>query len=262
MEKLIVKKTSCIIFTILQVCLLFSLLTGCKEIDFVTRIPAAANEKGECVILFHGMARSHHSMEGMQDFLTGAGYHTVNVHYPSTSQDVATISSSYFDEALARCAQFKPDTIHLVSHSLGGIIIRYSLQKKLPAKLGRVVMLSPPNKGSEATDNLKDWALYKWLNGPAGQQLGTAPDSLPNRLGPATFPVGIITGDEHALFDWWLAEMIPGKDDGKVSIESAKLDGMIDFLVVSESHPFIMDAEDVQRQTLHFLQHETFEHQK
>lgn len=241
--------------------LLFTVLimSSCKQVHYVTASPTASTAKEECVVLFHGMARSHRSMEEMQEYLTDVGYHTVNVGYPSTKLDVQSISASYFAKAVATCEQFQPTVIHFVTHSLGGILTRYSLQQQPLKNLGRVVMLSPPNKGSEATDKLKDWLLYQWLNGPAGQQLETSKDSLPNRLGPATFSVGIITGNQHAFFDGWLADIIPGEDDGKVSIESAKLEGMLDFLVVEESHPFIMDSELVQQQTQYFLENGVFE---
>jgi hypothetical protein len=76
------------------------------------------------------------------------------------------------------------------------------------------------------------------------------------------YPVGIITGDRYYFFDYWLSAIIPGLDDGKVSVESAKLEGMTDFLVVHETHPFIMDAEYVQYETLYFLKNGTFKHQK
>jgi hypothetical protein len=137
-------------------------------------------------------------------------------------------------------------------------LLRYYLSQEEIAELGRVVMLSPPNKGSEVVDRLREYFFFEWQNGPAGQQLGTGPDSLLNTLGPATFPLGIITGDKPAMFDSWLADIIPGPNDGKVSVESAKLEGMTDFLLLPLSHTFIMDNEEVIFQTIHFLQHESF----
>ncbi|MCG6861008.1 MAG: hypothetical protein LJE70_06995 [Chromatiaceae bacterium] len=131
--------------------------------------------------------------------------------------------------------------------------MRYYLNRHRFENLGRVVMLSPPNRGSEAADHLRDSALYRWFNGPAGQQLVTGPEGLPEQLGPVTFPLGIITGNQHSFFDAWLAEVIPGADDSKVSVERAKVEGMADFLVLPYSHPFIMNAKEVIEQTLHFL---------
>ena len=141
---------------------------------------------------------------------------------------------------------------------MGGILLRYYLTQEEIPELGRVVMFNPPNKGSEVVDNLRDYWFFKWHDGPAGQQLGTGPDSLPKNLGPVTFPLGIITGNNPAFYDFWASEMIPGPDDGKVSVESAKIKGMTDFLVLPISHTFIMDDEVVISQTLHFLEHGTF----
>jgi triacylglycerol lipase len=136
--------------------------------------------------------------------------------------------------------------------------VRYYISHHRPENLGRVVMLSPPNRGSEAADHLRDSALYKWLNSPAEQQLITGPEGLPEQLGPVDFPLGIITGNQHSFFDAWLADVIPGTDDGKVSVEQAKVEGMADFLVLPYSHPFIMNAQEVIDQTLHFLREGPF----
>jgi len=220
--------------------------------------PAQAN--GECVILLHGMARTHRAMAEMQENLTEAGYYTVNVGYPSTDLSIEEIAATSFPKAVQSCEAFNPSAIHFVTHSLGGIIVRFALSTMHPQKLGHVVMLSPPNQGSTATDALIGGWFYDWLNGPAGQQLTTGSDSLPNSLGPADFSLGVITGDRHAFFDFWLSDIIPGPDDGKVSVEQAKLAGMADFLVVHESHPFIMDAPEVIAQTRYFLKHGQFDH--
>ena len=201
-------------------------------------------------------------MSSMQEALTEAGYHTVNLNYPSTKKRIEEIVGENVPPALAQCDQFNPAAVHFVTHSLGGIVVRMAIRDNRPVNLGRVVMLSPPNRGSVAADKLKDWWLYIWLNGPAGQQLSMAVDSVPNQLGRVNYPVGVITGDRHAFFDAWLSSLIPGVDDGKVSIESAKVDGMSDFLVVHESHPFIMNSDYVMAETVYFLRYGSFKHQK
>jgi hypothetical protein len=238
------------------------LLSGCSKTDIVIKKPPEKTVLNECVILIHGMGRTNRSMSKMQDYLTVAGYHTVNIGYPSTSKNIEQIATDHFPEALEQCLQFKPTSIHFVSHSLGGIVLRTVFKDQKPEKMGRVVMLSPPNQGSEVTDALKDWWFYKWLNGPAGQQLCTDEKSHPNQLGPVDYPVGIITGDRYYFFDFWLSSIIPGPDDGKVSVARATVEGMSDFLVVHETHPFIMDAEYVQEETFYFLKNGKFKHQK
>lgn len=147
-----------------------------------------------------------------------------------------------------------------MSHSLGGIITRYLFASYRPESLGRVVMLSPPNAGSEIVDHLKDFRLFRYLFGPSGQQLGTDADSIPNKLGPVNFDLGVITGD--VTFDPIGSLLIPGRDDGRVSVKRACIEGMRDFLVVHKSHAFIMDSPDVAKQVIHYLANGRFMHTK
>lgn len=235
-------------------------LSACSKTGLSIAKPVPSRSLNECVVLIHGMGRTLHSMDKMQERLVAEGYHTVSLGYPSTRATIEEIVSDYFPEALKQCQQFSPDAVHFVSHSLGGIVLRAHFKAAKPENMGRVVMLSPPNKGSEAADSLKDWWLYKWINGPAGQQLTTDLNSFPNRLGPVDYPVGIITGDRYIFFDYWLSTIIPGRDDGKVSVARSRLEGMRDFLVVHETHPFIMDDEYVQDETVYFLQNGSFMH--
>jgi hypothetical protein len=212
----------------------------------------------ECVILLHGLARTSHSLRKLERALGKAGFVTVNLGYPSREDSVEALAADVIPRSVAECRQRDTRVIHFVTHSLGGILVRQYLGQNRLAGLGRVVMLSPPNQGSEAADGLRALRLYHWVNGPAGQQLGTGPDALPARLGPVDYPVGIIAGNRHAFFDGWLADLIPGDDDGKVAVERAKLVGMRDFLVVPHAHPFIMDADEVITQTMYFLRHGEF----
>jgi hypothetical protein len=147
--------------------------------------------------------------------------------------------------------------IHFVTHSLGGILVReYLATHSLPA-LGRVVMLGPPNQGSEIVDRLGSWRLFAVINGPAGRQLGTGAHSVPNRLGPVTYPVGVIAG--HHSINWINSWLIPGPDDGKVSVARTVVAGMTDHLVLPCSHPFLMRDRTAIRQTIHFLGHGRFQ---
>jgi hypothetical protein len=139
---------------------------------------------------------------------------------------------------------------------MGGILVRYYLAQRRPAELGRVVMLSPPNQGSELVDSLGKLPGFLAINGRAGRQLGTSPDSVPNRLGPVSYPVGVITGNRS--INLILSRLIPGEDDGKVSIRRARVEGMSDFLVVPHTHPMIMNSDLVIRQTSQFLRRGRF----
>ena len=169
---------------------------------------AASGPAAECVILLHGLGRTNHSMDKMADALSDSGYLTVNLDYPSREQRIEVLAENTIPQGIDQCAQGDASRIHFVTHSMGGILVRYYLAHHPLARLGRVVMLSPPNQGSEAADVLKETPLYRWFNGPAGQQLTTGPDSLPARLGPVHYPVGIITGNQSAFYDAWMADII------------------------------------------------------
>lgn len=212
----------------------------------------------QCVILIHGLARTASSMETMQTALQQQGYFVVNMDYPSRKHRIEDLAVTVIPEGIALCQKNEAETIHFVTHSLGGILVRYYLAYHDMENLGRVVMLSPPNQGSEAVDTLKDVPGFYLLNGPAGDQLGTDDSSIPRHLPAVNFEVGIITGNE--TINYILSTFIPGDDDGKVSIESAKVGGMTDFIVVPHSHPFIMTADDVIMETLTFLQNGSFSH--
>lgn len=208
------------------------------------------------VVLLHGLARSSKSMNKMASFLESKGYPVCNIDYPSTDYDIETLVDGHVLPAINACAP-EQATFHFVTHSMGGIITRQIAQRlgqqAQPAfQIGRVVMLSPPNGGSEVVDKLGAWKPFKWLNGPAGNQLGTGASSKPNTLGAANFEVGVITGNRS--INLVLSAMIPGADDGKVSVESAKLEGMADFKVMAATHPFIMRKKSVLKQVAHFLE--------
>ncbi len=248
------------VFTILLFVFFLLSLASCSKRNFLVKVPSDDNIKGECVVLLHGLSRTYRSMNRMQETLTDTGYHTVSLDYPSTKKNIESIAGEDFPPAVDKCREFNPEVIHFVTHSLGGIVVRKAFRKNRPENLGRVVMLSPPNRGSAVADKLKDWWFYIWLNGPAGIELSIAEDSVPNQLGGVDYPVGVIAGDRYAFFDAWFAFLIAGRDDGKVSVERTKVDGMSDFLVVHESHPFIMNSGYVMAETIHFLSHGHFKH--
>jgi len=196
-------------------------------------------------------------MKKLDKALSESGYLVRNTAYPSTEKPVDELASEVIPAAVESCNQEGDRPIHFVTHSMGGILIRYFLKTNELDNLGRVVMLSPPNQGSEVIDKLSDAPGFTAIHGPAGIQLGTQEGDIPSQLGPANFDVGIITGNRS--INIFLSMMIPGPDDGKVSIERAKLEGMADFLVVPHSHPFIMKRKLVIRQVLYFLEHGRFE---
>ena len=220
--------------------------------------PRTSPAVGDCVVLLHGLGRTHRSMDGMAEALRAAGYATVNIDYPSREGPIEDLAPRAVGAGIADCERLDARRIHFVTHSMGGILVRFHLAQHGPPRLGRVVMLAPPNQGSEVADALRQEPWYAWYNGPAGQQLGTGQGSVPQGLGPVDFPLGVITGDRVAFFDQWLADQIPGPNDGKVSVARARVQGMRDFLVLPYAHSFIMREPEVIEQTVQFLGHREF----
>jgi len=209
----------------------------------------------ERVVLLHGLGRSDRAMRRLARRFEAEGLASHPLGYESTSRSLDEIVDEIDSEIAGCCAEAAK--LHFVTHSLGGIVLRAWVAREAPERLGRVVMLSPPNHGSELVDRLG--GLSKLL-GPTGQELGTGPDSAPSRLnalGPVGFDLGIIAGDRsfNAFGSW----ILDGPDDGTVSVESAKMPGMRDFLVLPASHSFMMYDAEVARQAIHFVRHGRFD---
>lgn len=196
-------------------------------------------------------------MRALEGNLSGLGFRVINVNYPSTKYPIEYLAE-YVGKTIHQCRIDCTDEerIHFVTHSLGGIVLRYYLKENQLHNLGRVVMLSPPNQGSELVDNLRDNILFKIVTGPSGQQLGTDSSSVPITLGPVDFELGIIAGNRslNPIF----SHLIPGEDDGRVPVERSKVEGMADFLIVPQVHPFIMNSPEVVKQAVYFLEHGRF----
>ncbi|RMH20358.1 MAG: alpha/beta hydrolase [Gammaproteobacteria bacterium] len=220
----------------------------------------AVQAKLDCVILLHGLARTRRSMNKISEALEKEGYRVINQGYDSRHHAVQELAEAAISDAIGQCksGSHSEGKIHFITHSLGGILLRQYLQRHRLEKLGRAVMLAPPNEGSEVVDRLKDVPGFDVLNGPAGRQLGTGADDLPAQLGPFPGEVGVIAGDFS--FNPILSRLIPGPDDGKVAVGRTAVAGQDDFIVLPVSHSFIMRNRTVIEQALHFLQHGRFDH--
>ena len=215
---------------------------------------AVANE---CVVLLHGLARGSMSMNRMERALVKAGYRTANIDYPSRDYTVEELADMAVPEGLDACrAQEGVETVHFVTHSLGGILLRQYLSDNEIPDLGRVVMLGPPNQGSVAVDELGGVPGFDWLNGPAGRQLGKGEESVPLRLGPVDFELGVIAGIR--TIDPITSAVLDDPDDGRVSVSDTRVEGMSDFIVVPHSHAFMMRMRRSIELTLAFLADGTF----
>jgi len=212
-----------------------------------TKLVAASSDY---VILLHGLGRTPLSMKRIEWTLQKQNYRVINVSYPSTRISIEDAADHWLGDVLKNQITDPAANIHFVAHSLGGIVLRQYLTNHEIPNLGRVVMLAPPNHGSELADRLKNNCLYRLATGPAGRQLGTSESCVPSQLAPVDFELGIIAGDRslNPLFSSW----IPGPDDGKVSVRSARIPGA-DFLLVHHSHTWMAWSREVNEATASFL---------
>lgn len=213
---------------------------------------------GDYVVMLHGIARSSSHMQPLAEKLAKEGYDVINIDYPSTKYTLEELTGIISKELSAYLTEDKP--VNFIGYSMGGILVRAILAHHRPKKTGRVVLLAPPNHGSEVSDFLKHNWLYQKIYGPAGQQLTTNNKDTEKLLGEVNYELGVIAG--NSTIDPISSYIISGDDDGKVSIVSTKIKGMKDHIVVHSSHTFFPSNKDVQKQTIYFLKYGKFDHDK
>ncbi|ATC66073.1 acetyltransferase [Nibricoccus aquaticus] len=180
------------------------------------------------------------------------GYRVINVSYPSRSVPLEELAATWLPDLLRAHKADTAPRLHVVTHSMGGILLRLYLRDHRPANLGRLVMIAPPNHGSEVAEKLRNNCLFHLFTGKNGRRLGTGPESLPLTLGPLeNTDLGIIAGSRslNPLFSAWIGR----PSDGKVAIESTKLEGMSDHLVLPISHTWLQYRTPVITQVAAFL---------
>jgi hypothetical protein len=198
-----------------------------------------ADDPRELVVVIHGLGRSRVSMGLLAWRLEKAGYRVVNWGYSSTTHTLPELGAA-LSARVARETHSAP-RVHFVGHSLGNIVVRWAVAHHRPARMGRVVMLAPPNQGAVAADRFTPY--LGWFLRPLSE-LGTADSSTVRRLGspPPDVEVAVIAG-EH---------------DGKVSLDEARLPGARAFAVVPAAHTFLMNRSDVADLVTGFLRDGTF----
>jgi len=224
-----------------------SLLANSTQI----KISRPAETSLECVVLLHGLARTSDSMHGMSEALTLAGFNVANVDYPSRKHRIEVLSQLAVGDGIEACEKIGSKQLYFVTHSMGGILVRDYLNRHSEQEVERVVMLAPPNHGSAVVDNLKDIPGVARMNGPAFLQLGTDSESVPMQLGEIQVDTAVIAGTRSV--NLLLSNFLENPDDGKVSVKSARLEGMCAMLALEVSHPFIMQDELTIEQVILFL---------
>jgi pimeloyl-ACP methyl ester carboxylesterase len=250
MQRLITSRTALI--PLLAVALLLSVAWRALSTDRLDTRSGAENDK-EMVVVLHGLGRSKAAMWLLAARLEDGGYRVARVGYRSLEDTPEQILADV-EEQIAACCIDRSPKLHFVGHSLGGLLIRAYLTDHAVPNLGRVVLVGTPNKGTEIVDNLR----HKWwfqVLGPMAQALGTDADSFPNAIGPPDYPLGIIAGKTETANE----DLLPGEDDGLVSVESTKIEGMTDFVVVETGHSRMRYDGDVARYVLSFLRKGKFE---
>lgn len=202
---------------------------------------------GERVVVLHGLGRSPLSMSKISRALRAAGFAVRNVGYPSRSAPIEELAEHVRD-------QLPPGDgpLHFVTHSLGGIVVRQLIEADSPTGLRRVVMLAPPNEGSELASRFGPQWWFRWIMGPAGQQLGDL--ELEDAPGDGV-EIGVVAGDRPLAF---LSRWLTGAHDGIVRVEETELAAACDRIVLPTGHTWIMNDPAVIAQTLHFLETGSF----
>jgi len=203
------------------------------------------------LVLLHGLGRTRWSLWPVAREAARRGYQVHNLGYPSRRARIEELAENVGERVLHVAGNGPVD---VVTHSMGGIVLRAAVAGgSLPQEaVRRVVMLAPPNHGSELADRLRDFRVYRFATGPAGRQIGTNEDSVPRRLPPPPFEVGIIAGRKSA--NPVFGRVLGPESDGKVTVESTQLEGMRDRVVVDRAHTFIMWAPDVLAHVFSFLE--------
>jgi pimeloyl-ACP methyl ester carboxylesterase len=203
------------------------------------------------VVLLHGIARTVRSFGKMQKAIEASGFATLNLGYDSRRKPLEALAED-IHPAIQRFTNDVEGPIHFVAHSMGGLLTRVYLAKHPLGRMGRVVMLGTPNGGSEIADRLKNFAIYRAYFGPAGQQLTTERDPATQALLPSPhYPVGVIAGNRSVYP--LSSVLLPKPNDGRVSVQNTRLDGMVDHIVIGASHPWLVRHRPAIDQTIAFL---------
>jgi triacylglycerol lipase len=207
------------------------------------------------VVLLHGLARGHGSLAGIAKHLRAAGFETFGKTYPSRRHSIAYLAREVADWIVEHAGD-RP--VSAVTHSMGGVIVRHLHDERI--HWHRIVMLAPPNRGSQLAAGIRGNAVFRWYYGPAGAELGDG-SSWP--YPPAPFAViagtrGLALGN---VTSWTMGRRFPAgvAHDGTVAVDETKLDGMSAFAEVDATHTWIMNHARTRELAVQFLRAGSFQ---
>ena len=216
-------------------------------------------ENGAGVVVLHGHGHTARSMLMLTRRLRATGYQVWAPSYPSFRATMPDIVA-HLRPGLAEFQSRLDGPLHIVTHSLGGLVARALLTVDRPQTLGRVVMLAPPNDGSEWADILFHLRINRAVLGPIGQHLRTRRQHYDDAiLGPVDFDLGVIAGD-RPLDPVFPRMVLPCPNDGKVTVASTRIEGMADHITLPVSHTFMVTNARVAAQVQSFLLTGHFDH--
>lgn len=211
-------------------------------------------------MLLHGITRSNIDMMLLENRIKREGYDTLNIKYPSTKHSLDYLSDHVYSKMAADKRYSNTPKVHFVAHSMGGLIARHVIYKYRPQNLGKVCMMGTPNQGSEMANFMSDHGvlskIFDFIFGPAGEELRTDQDRIDG--GIINYPLGVIASD--VSFNPIGKQVFGGANDTLVSIESTKIDGMADHIIISSTHAVMMLDPRIIEQVIAFLKNGCFDH--
>ena len=203
---------------------------------------------GTAVIALHGILRSSKSWTELQRVLEPDDYTFINFDYPSTQQSISDFADQ-LQEVIATLDGI--EHIHLIGHSMGGLVVRRWCQQYSDPRMRRLLMIGTPNSGAEMASMLKKNLLFQLILGPSGQQLVADPEEFISTLPLPTMEYAVIAGAKGTPDGF--NPLIPGDDDGVVTVQSARLPGAVDYLAVRALHSFQPWNPEVMEATRRYL---------
>lgn len=245
------------LFVLMTIPLVIAACSLRKEVT-AQSVSTQSNSGSDYVVLLHGLWNKSSRLADFEDYFEGKNYQVLNLDYPSTEYSIEELEEKYLRPVLKAIPLNKGQRVHFVTHSMGGILLRQFFRENEFDPAGRVVMISPPNQGSQWADRLKESDFYRSMAGPAAFDLRTRNNNFLKNLGPANFYLGVIGGNK-SYFEG-SEDTLPGANDGMVTIESMKLDGMKDMVIIHEHHRGLTENQEAMEQAEYFIIHGKFNH--